>query len=287
MVMTHLNAPAQGKADPAHPSAYSRAFPTLDGPEVHHYGEPVALVVADSYEQARSAANLVAVTYSAEPGRFDFAAALERAYAPKTVNAGLPTDSAVGDFDSAFRGAEVRIDHLYATPYQSSQPMEPHACLVVPSGEDLVVYVSAQILAEARTAIAKTLLMDEQRIRLVAPFVGGGFGSKLGIHSETILAAMAARQLKAPVKVVMTRQQIFHLLGVRPYHEPACAPGRDPRWPAGGRGPRRHHAHQRALGVCRADGHLAAQSLRRTQPADAAPADAAGHPARRGRSRTG
>jgi len=216
MVMTHLNAPAQVKADPAHPSAYSRAFPTLDGPEVHHYGEPVALVVADSYEQARSAANLVAVTYSVEPGRFDFAAALERAYAPKTVNAGLPTDSAVGDFDSAFRGAEVRIDHLYATPYQSSQPMEPHACLVVPSGEDLVVYVSAQILAEARTAIAKTLLMDEQRIRLVAPFVGGGFGSKLGIHSETILAAMAARQLKAPVKVVMTRQQIFHLLGVRP-----------------------------------------------------------------------
>ena len=75
--------------------------------------------------------------------------------------------------------------------------MEPHACLAVPNGEDLTVYVSSQIVAEARTAIASTLRMDEERIRIVAPFVGGGFGSKLGIHSETILAALAARELQA------------------------------------------------------------------------------------------
>jgi xanthine dehydrogenase YagR molybdenum-binding subunit len=215
MVMTHRNAPAQGQADPEL-GAYSRAFPTLSGPDVHHYGEPVALVVASTYEHACAAANLVEVEYESAPGRFDFAAGIERAYAPKAVNAGLPTDSAVGDFDGAFKGAEVKVDQTYTTPYQFSQPMEPHACMAVPDGEDLTVYVSLQIVAEARKAIASTLQMDEQRIRIVAPFVGGGFGSKLGIHSETILAALAARALKQPVKVVMTRQQIFQLLGVRP-----------------------------------------------------------------------
>jgi xanthine dehydrogenase YagR molybdenum-binding subunit len=214
-VMTHLNAPKQGKPDPAIHSAYSRAFPTLDGPEVHHYGEPVALIVADTFEQARTAASLLDVTYDAAEGRFDFAAHLPQAYAPKTVNAGLPTDSSVGDFDGAFAGAEVKVDETYATPYQLSQPMEPHACLAVPGDGELTIYVSAQIVGEARTAIASTLLMKEKEIRIVSPFVGGGFGSKLGIHSETILAAMAAREVKRPVKVVQTRQQIFHLLGVR------------------------------------------------------------------------
>jgi xanthine dehydrogenase YagR molybdenum-binding subunit len=216
MVMTHRNAPAQGEADPSIRSAYSRAFPTLSGPDVHHYGEPVALVVAATYEQARAAASLVEVTYAGEPGRFDFAARLDQAYAPKAVNAGLPTDSVVGDFDGAFDGAEVKLDQTYTTPYHFAQPMEPHSCLVVPSGEDLTVYVSSQIVAEARRSIASTLRMDPERIHIVSPFVGGGFGSKLGIHSETILAALAARQLMQPVKVVMTRQQIFQLLGVRP-----------------------------------------------------------------------
>jgi xanthine dehydrogenase YagR molybdenum-binding subunit len=216
MVMTHRNAPAQGKADPSIRSAYSRAFPTLDGPEVHHYGEPVALVVAKTYEEARAAANLVDIAYASEPGRFDFAMRLDQAYAPKAVNAGLPTDSVVGEFDGGLEGAEVKVDRTYTTPYQFAQPMEPHACLVVPSGEGLTVYASSQIVAEARTAIASTLQMDKERIRIVTPFVGGGFGSKLGIHSETILAALAARELKQPVKVVQTRQQIFQLLGCRP-----------------------------------------------------------------------
>jgi xanthine dehydrogenase YagR molybdenum-binding subunit len=215
MVMTHRNAPPQGEADPK-VSEYSRAFPTLARPEVRHYGEPVAFVVAETYEQARAAANLVVVTYAGEPGRFDLSTRLEQAWAPKSVNGGMATESAVGDFARAFAGAEVRIDQTYTTPYQFAQPMEPHACMVVPSEGDLVVCVASQIVGEARTAIASTLQMDPERIHIVSPFVGGGFGSKLGIHSETILAALAARELQAPVKVVMTRQQIFQLLGLRP-----------------------------------------------------------------------
>jgi xanthine dehydrogenase YagR molybdenum-binding subunit len=215
MVMTHRNAPAQGEADPS-VSAYARAFPTLSGPDVHHYGDPVALVVADSWEQARAAANLVEVTYAAEAGRFDFAARLDQAYAPEAANAGLPTDSAVGDFEAGFAGAEVKVDRTYTTPYQFAQPMEMHSCLAVPKDGGLILYLSAQIMADARTAVASTLRMDPKWIRLVSPFVGGGFGSKLSIHAETVLAAMAARELGRPVKVGMTRQQIFHLVGMRP-----------------------------------------------------------------------
>ncbi len=110
----------------------------------------------------------------------------------------------------------MTVDQTYTTPFEFSQPMEPHACLAVPSGDDLILYASCQIVAEARTAVASTLEIDKDRVRIVSAFVGGGFGSKLGIHSETILAAMAARELKTPVKVVMTRQQIFQLLGMRP-----------------------------------------------------------------------
>ena len=216
LVMTHRNAPAQGRPDLSIPSQYSRAFPVLSGPEVHHYGEPVGLVVAETYEQARAAASLVDVEYAVEPGRFDFAGQLEQAYAPEKVNAGLETDSAVGDFEAGFAGAEVKVDWVYTTPYESSQPMEMHACMVVPRAEDLDIYVSAQMLGEARTSSASTLKVEPERLHLVTTFVGGGFGSKLGVHSETILAAMAARALNRPVKIAMTRQQIFHLIGVRP-----------------------------------------------------------------------
>src|SRR5260370_17796947 len=95
--------------------------------------------------------------------------------------------------------------------------MEPNACLAVPhrEGEELTAYVSTQIVAAARASIANRLRMSPQRIHVVAPYIGGGFGSKLAVHAETILAMLAARQLKQPVKVAMTRQQIFQLVGMR------------------------------------------------------------------------
>ena len=214
MVMTHRTAPAQGTPDVSVFSQYARAQPALSSPDIHHYGEPVAFVVAATFEEARAAANLVDIEYAVEPGQYDFAARQDQAYAPKRVKL-WDTDTAVGDFDSAFNTAPVKIDQRYTTPYQFSQPMEPNACLAVWHGDDLTVYVSAQVVNNARASIASTLGIDAQRIHVVTPYVGGGFGSKLGIHSETILAALAARQLNQPVKVAMTRQQIFHLVGMR------------------------------------------------------------------------
>jgi xanthine dehydrogenase YagR molybdenum-binding subunit len=174
------------------------------------------LVVAATLEEAQAGANLVRVAYAAEPGHFDFMANAERAYAPKQLVFGLPTDSAVGNFDAGYDSAPVKIDHQYHTPYCFSQPMEPNACLAVPRGEDLVLYVSTQIVDAARSSVASTLKIDPQRIQVVSTYVGGGFGSKLSVHSETILAAIAARRLNRPVKVALTRRQIFHDVGVRP-----------------------------------------------------------------------
>ena len=215
-IITYQNVPPQGARDVSIFFEYWRAQPVLVSADIHHYGQAVALVVATTFEQAQAAANLLDIDYAAEPGHFDLATRLDHAYAPKGLNAGFTSDTAVGDFDAGFETAAVKIDQRYTTSYGFSQPMEPNACLAVPRGEDLIVYVSTQIVDGARAAIAGTLQIDAQRIQVVSPYVGGGFGSKLGIHSETVLAALAARQLNTPVKVAMTRQQIFHLVGVRP-----------------------------------------------------------------------
>lgn len=217
-VFTHENAPAQGDRNAPGPSPlpYARARPTLANPEVGHYGETVALVVADTLEQAQAAANLVRIEYGTEAGHFDFKADVDKAYAPKALVFGIPTDSAVGDFDAGYKSASAKIDHTYHTPYCFSQPMEPNACLAVPRGDDLELYVSAQIVDAARICVASTLKINPQRVKVVSAYVGGGFGSKLNIHAETILAAMAARRLARPVKVALTRRQIFHDVGVRP-----------------------------------------------------------------------
>jgi len=215
LVMTYQNAPRQGTRDDAVPD-YWRACPSLSTPEIHHYGEPVALVVATSYEEARAAAELVVVSYAVEKGDFDFGANQNQAYAPKSLVFGLPTDTAVGDMDAAFASAAVKVDQVYSTSYVLSHPMEPHACLAVPQDGKLLFYVSTQIVDAARASIASTLQLDREMVRVIAPYVGGGFGSKLRVHDETILAGLAARALNQPVKVALTRQQIFHVVGLRP-----------------------------------------------------------------------
>jgi xanthine dehydrogenase YagR molybdenum-binding subunit len=123
-VVTHQNTPAQGARDESSPAPYWRARPTLASPHIGHYGEPVALVVAATLEQAQAAANLVRIAYAAEPGHFDVMANAERAYAPKQLIFGLPTDSAVGNFAAGYDSAPVKIDRQYNTPYCFSQPME-------------------------------------------------------------------------------------------------------------------------------------------------------------------
>lgn len=218
-VMTHRNAPAQTAFGPAVtptvPEVFTRARPVLATDRVRYYDEPVALVVAETFEAARAAAGLIKVSYEHEAAVFGLKEHLADAYAPRRTNAGFETDSAVGDFEGAFAAASVKIDATYRTPFEHHNPMEPHATLAVWSGDEVTIYTAAQTLANFRAGIASTLNIPPERVRVVSPFVGGGFGSKLIIHADTVLASLAARILERPVKIALTRQQMFANAGHR------------------------------------------------------------------------
>ncbi len=204
LVLTHRNAPAQGTGN------HREAHPVLTGPEVTHYGQPVAFVVAESFEQARAAAYLVDVKYDRSSGKYALRTNLDQARVPHPTDAPA-ADSAVGDFASAFAAAPVQIDVTYTTPLQSHAMMEPHATLAMWEGDKLILYTANQMLNQGQKAVAKTLKIPVENVRLVSPFVGGGFGGKLWVNADAILAAIASRELKRPVKTALTRQQIFHV----------------------------------------------------------------------------
>jgi xanthine dehydrogenase YagR molybdenum-binding subunit len=215
-VLTYENVPAQGMRDESIMWAYWRAHPTISSAEIHHYGDAVGLVVATTLEQAQAASWLVNIRYNAAPGHFSMQEQIDQAYAPAALPAGFPPDTAVGDFQAGFDRAPVKLDQHYVLPWYFAEPMEPNACTVVPRDEDLFVYVGTQIVDAARASIAATLQVDPERIHVISPYVGGGFGSKLRVHAETILAAVAAQRLHRPVKVALTRRQIVDVVGARP-----------------------------------------------------------------------
>lgn len=215
-VMTHRNAPAQAEfGPPVSAEVFTRARPVLASDRIRYYDEPVALVVAESFEAARAAAALIEVRYEKEAGVFDQEAHLDDTYAPEMANAGNETDSAVGNFDEAFSAAEVQIDVTYRTPYEHHNPMEPHATLAIWHGDEVTIHTSAQTLANYQVGLANTLGIPAERVRVISPFIGGGFGTKLIVHADTVLAALAARVLKRPVKMALTRQQMFANTGYR------------------------------------------------------------------------
>jgi xanthine dehydrogenase YagR molybdenum-binding subunit len=204
LVLTHRNAPAQGDGN------HREAHPVLTGPQVTRYGQPVAFVVAESFEQARAAAYLVDVKYDRLSGNYALRANLKEARVPKPNDA-PPADSVVGNFADAFASAPVQIDVTYTTPLQSHAMMEPHATLATWNGDELILHTANQMLNQGQQAIATTLKIPVEKIRLISPFIGGGFGGKLWVAADAILAAIAARRLKRPVKTTLTRQQIFHV----------------------------------------------------------------------------
>jgi xanthine dehydrogenase YagR molybdenum-binding subunit len=204
LVLTHRNAPAQGTGN------HREAHPVLTGLEVTRYGQPVAFVVAESFEQARAAAYLVEVKYDRSNGNYALRDNLDQARVPHPKDAPA-ADSAVGDFAGAFTRAPVQIDVTYATPLQSHAMMEPHATLAMWDGDKLILHTANQMLNQGQKVIATTLKIPVENVRLISPFIGGGFGGKLWVNADAILAAIASRQLKRPVKTALTRQQIFHV----------------------------------------------------------------------------
>jgi xanthine dehydrogenase YagR molybdenum-binding subunit len=187
----------------------------LGGPEIDHYHQAVALVVADTFEQARAAAALVRVEYERAPGRFDLAKARGAAVKPESMIGGDP-DTAVGDFNAAFTAAPVHVDATYTTPDESHAMMEPHATIAAWAGDQLTVWTSNQMVDWSRNDLALTLNIPKEKVRLVSPFIGGGFGGKLFLRADALLAALGARAARRPVKVALQRALMINNTTHRP-----------------------------------------------------------------------
>lgn len=171
------------------------------------YGEIIGVAVAESFESARAAARAVSVTYDADPGRFDVMADLAHADEPHE-GAMLP-DMVKGDVDAAMAHADVTLDATYTTPRQVHAAMEPHAAIADWDGERMTLYGSIQLIGFAQGVIARSLDLQPDQLHILSPYIGGGFGGKIG-GPETVLAGIAAQKLGRPVKVVLSRQQLFH-----------------------------------------------------------------------------
>lgn len=190
-----LRDPAQGTAN---------AAPAQGTSEIAYFGQPIALVVAETFEDARHAAQSLGITYDADTGAFtemlDDAAA-------RDLPDGQQMDQ--GDIDAAMQSAAHKVDATYTTPSQSSAAMEPHASTASWDGDMLTLRGSYQMLKYNRNEFADSLGIDAKNVRILAPYVGGGFGSKLGISPDGVAAAIAAKEVGRAVRVVMTRPQVF------------------------------------------------------------------------------
>jgi xanthine dehydrogenase YagR molybdenum-binding subunit len=204
-IVTAANAGKLGKGQ------YNAAH-LLAGPEVQHYHQAVALVVAETFEQARAAAQLVKVDYVAAKGEFDLASVRDRGVEPKDE---LP-DTRHGDFDKAFAAAPVQFDQTYTTPDQSHAMMEPHSTLAAWKGDQLTLWTSNQMVAWSVGDVAATLGLPKEKVRLISPYVGGGFGGKLFVRADAILAALGSRLAGRPVKVALARPQVANNTTHRP-----------------------------------------------------------------------
>lgn len=204
-IVTAANAGKLGKGQ------YNAAH-LLAGPEIQHYHQAVALVVAETFEQARAAAQLVKVDYVATKGEFDLASVRDQGVEPKDE---LP-DVSHGDFAKAFTAAPVQFDQTYTTPDQSHAMMEPHATLAAWKGDQLTLWTSNQMIAWSVGDIATTLGLPKEKVRLISPYIGGGFGGKLFVRADAILAALGARMAGRPVKVALARPQIANNTTHRP-----------------------------------------------------------------------
>ncbi|HET9148912.1 MAG TPA: molybdopterin cofactor-binding domain-containing protein, partial [Alphaproteobacteria bacterium] len=208
-VLTHENAPRLASDE-------DKEFWVLQSDEVHFRGQFVGAVIAHTAAIARQAADLVRVSYAERPHDTELRADRRDLYAPATVNPDFPTDTADGDADAALATAAVTVDRTYTTPMEHNNPMEPHTTVASWADGELTLYDSTQGVHSVRAKLAPVFGLPPERIHVIAPHVGGGFGSKGTPHAHDVLAGLAARMVAGrPVKFALTRQQMFSLAGYR------------------------------------------------------------------------
>jgi len=225
LVMTHLNAPRM-KPPPlfmtAEKAASGDSLPVMQDDRVEWNGQPVALVLAETQEQADHACSVIRVTYDPEPAATVFEEAKADTH-PGSFQ-GEPLLLEIGDAEAALAAAPYKVDVSYATPRHNHNAIELHAATLRWSGDHLVIHDGVQAVAHAAWSIAQVFGLDEKQVHVTSPFVGGGFGSKT-LWQHQILAAAAAKLAGRPVRIVLSREGVYRVIGGRTRTEQRVAIG--------------------------------------------------------------
>ncbi len=220
-VLTHRNAPRlayrphKGLPDPA----TGERLHVLQDDRVNHQGQPIALVIAETLEQANDAATLVRVTYADEAGITDISRVVPIEPTQQKTDQGemrLP-QTRRGDPERALTTAEVKVEHTYVIPRENHNPIEMHATIAAWDGDRLTLWDKTQWVHNTADEIAAVFSIPEENIRVISPFVGGAFGSGLRTWPHVTLAALGARVTGRPVKVMLSRREMYYAVGYRPH----------------------------------------------------------------------
>ncbi len=212
-IMTPFNAPRLPGTKVQPPA--SRHITLLQETDIWYNSQPIAVVVAETLDQARAAATQLRISYKQQPAKLDFAGRLAEGRPPKQPGR-EPADSKRGDIAASYDKSPTKIDVTYTTPIQNHNPMEPHATIAMWEGDNLTLLDSTQYIRGVKMTAAKNLGIPIDNVRVECPYTGGGFGSKGSTWSHVLLCAMASKQVNRPVKLVVDRTQMFGPVGARP-----------------------------------------------------------------------
>ena len=195
-----------------------RRLTLLQEDDVYYNNQPIAIVVADTFEHAREAGARLRIEYERKPAVLDFEQAKQSAHPPDKV-LGEEADTKRGDLQAGLLSGSARIDATYTTPVEHHNPLETHATIAAWDGDRLTLYDSTQYMKGVQRIVASIFDIPPDNVTSVCPYVGGGFGAKGSAWSHVVLAAMAAKQVGRPVKLSLDRNQMFGPVGCRPNTE--------------------------------------------------------------------
>ena len=229
-VITHENAPEMRDPPSVDNSNLGKGFalttlPIMQNADIHWDGQPVAVVVAETLDQAEHAASLLRVEYQTEIPAVSFDRLKEHAEQPSDVM-GEPAEETIGNIEKGMQEAAVTVDRVYRTPRYNHNAIEPHASIAMWTPEGgLVVYDATQSVNCSAHTLAHVFNLKNQDVQVLAPFVGGGFGGKVGLWNNTALCAAAAKVVGRPVKLSLSRAGVFRIVGGRTVSEQRVALG--------------------------------------------------------------
>ncbi|MBO0806012.1 MAG: xanthine dehydrogenase family protein molybdopterin-binding subunit [Nocardiopsaceae bacterium] len=231
LVMTHrtLRSSTGPRLNPppgfltAEKAASGDGLPVMADDRVHWNGQPVALVLAETQEQADHARSLIRVGYAAEPAVTSFADARTRGTEAGAFY-GEPLSFTAGDAEAALAAAPHRVDAMYTTPPHNHNAIEPHAATLAWDGDELYVHDTTQAVRHEAWTLAEVFGLPEEQVHVSSPYLGGGFGGK-GVWQHQVLAAAAARLARRPVRIALSREGVYRLVGGRAATEQRVAIG--------------------------------------------------------------